>query len=120
MDFFPYTLNAVINYRKTMPWVKRDGNFQFPEAGEVLEFFVEQLERDQQKTIFNVQASSINQLPISRNLPEYFKDRPNITFYDFSKYYNTRDFKDWVHPNEGIGSTKVAERLFDIIVANLY
>ncbi len=117
MDFFPYGLIPNLKFVNVSdPLVSM---YEFPMAKPVMEVFVNQLEADKQKAVFILQESADSNLLVIFQLPDLFKGKQYVHFYNFQEYWNRRDFIDNVHPVEPRGAYQVATRLLQVVQKHL-
>lgn len=118
MDFFTDPLAGPDNWRLTKVEKKVGQALQFAEAPRLLTFFIDQLERDRQPTVFILQATSNESLPIIGELPAFFEGKTYCRIYDFRKFYNESQYIDSVHPDD-TGALQAARRLYQVIDRHL-
>lgn len=119
MNFYPYDLNLGKEWHRT---AYRPPNVeQYAQTEDLMRFFVAQLKKDNQKTLFVVQETNDDdsQMPIFEKIPTMLGDDSLFRFYNFRGYYREDEYDDSIHPNKTVGAPKQAMRLFKIIVLAL-
>ncbi len=117
MDFFPYGLIPNLTFLNVSD--QRISTYEFPMAKAVTELFIDQLESDHQRAVFILQESHDPNLPVIGGLPDLFKGKYYVSYYDFQKYWNRVDYMDNVHPIEPTGTYQAAHRLLEVIQRHL-
>jgi hypothetical protein len=117
MNFFPYSLDPGKDW-EILNVQSKVGNFEFPLSKPFLRFFINQLEVDHQKAVFIMQETSNESLPMFEELPAFFKGKKYCVLYDFRNFYEARNYKDAVHPDD-TGALKSALRIMEVIERNL-
>lgn len=133
MDFFPNRLNAVgewfENRRKLKnresekpiidisDFVANSGakyKQQYSTAEEALQYFINLLKADNQKSVFIIQPSGYLRLPVLDKMDNYLEGDELITFADHHDFYSNELYVDKIHPNLE-GAKLAAERHYIII-----